>query len=386
MLPIEFDRQVLSSPPPIDDVRIAGVIRLLDGIVARRVLPHHRQKGADAVTLARVSERYKIVRLEDLRGRIRTVSLLTHSLDGWTIHIHELVFDYIAFGIPWDTTAPPETSAPEGRKAMAFAEFLLRHEFEHMLRPQIDERMIIASDAEFAMDRREIEPDYYRILIEALSDPMGGLKGSPYLTLLHLYERNQGAGAAITEILLRHAERLAEVPSPLLRGAFHTMGHNLKCKVIEACYRMSRDTTFPLVQRSGLLRKVLLLFIEQLKMDRDELEALFKFFTDRWGVAVLLHEVEVPDTLIRGKEPEAIFEQFVSRLKDIGREEETRAPIAEGPKAKAEPSRTIGQIEPHEAIQDSPRQSLSDRVDEARKNPLVPRSVLEVIDKNQTGL
>ncbi len=384
MLPIEFDRQVLSSPPPMDDVRIAGVIRLLDGIVTRRVLPHHSQKGIDAVTMARVSEKYKIVRLEDLKGRIRTVSLLTHSHEGWTIHIHELVFDYIAFGIPWDTTADPETSAPEGRKAMAFAEFLLRHEFEHMLRPQIDERMIIASDAEFAMDRRETEPDYYRTLKEALSDPMGGLKGSHYLTLLDLYERNQGAGAVITEILLRHAERLAEVPSPLLRGAFRTMGHHLKCKVIEACYRMSRNTTFPLVQRSGLLHKVLLLFIEQLKMDIVELEALFKFFTDRWGVAVLLHEVEVPDTLIRGKEPDAIFEQFVSRLKEIDREEGTKGPRA--PKTEGEPPRSIGHIEPHEALQDSPRQSLNDRVKDARKNPLVPRSVIEVIDKNQAGL
>ena len=39
-----------------------------------------------------------------------------------------------------------------------------------------------------------------------------------------------------------------------------------------------------------------------------------------------------------------------------------------------------------DALRDSPRQSLNDRIEEARNNTLVPRSVLEVIDKNQTGL
>jgi endopeptidase La len=382
MLPIELDHRILSSLPSVDDAREAGVIRLLDQVVTRRVLPYFRTAAAvDAVTLARVSERYKIARLEDLRGRIRTVSIVTHSLAGWTIHIHEQVFDYIAFGIPWDLKTVPEPQAPEGRKAMAFAELLLRHELQHMIKPGVDERDVILADAEFAMDRRESDPSYYKTLRDALGDEMGGLKGGDYLRLLDLFEQGQNADDLVSQILQSHSERLAEIPRDLMRGAFRTMGRGTKCKVIEACYRKSRDTHFPLIQRSGFFRKALLLFIEQLKMDRDELEPLFKSFTDRWGVAVLFQEMEIQEKKYEGQEPEALFDLFVGRLKEIAAEEDakTRAP-------EKKPSGKVGILTPNDALRDSPRQSLRDRVEDARTNPLVPRSVLDVIDKNQTGL
>ena len=292
MLPIEFDHQSLASLPLVDEARAQGVIRLLRGIIERRVLPTFRKNAAvDAVLLARVSERYRIERLEDVLGRIRTVSILTHSPDGWTIHIHERVFDYISFGIPWDLTAADSAiPAPEGRKALAFAELLLRHELEHMVKPHADEREVILSDAEFAMDRRELDPAYYRTLREALGDELGGLRGVRYLKLLDRFERDENTDDLVAEILPLHAERLAEVPSLLLVGAFQTMGRELKCRVIEACYRMSRNTAYALVERSASLRKVLRLFIEQLEIDQEEFEAIFASFTDRWGVALLLQE------------------------------------------------------------------------------------------------
>jgi ATP-dependent Lon protease len=72
---------------------------------------------------------------------------------------------------------------------------------------------------------------------------------------------------------------------------------------------------------------------------------------------------------------------FVARLRERAAEEVTK-----DEKEPEKPTRKIGLLEPHEALPDSPRQSLGDRISNARKNPAVPRSVLEVIDKNQTGL
>ena len=100
MFPMEFDPKVLSNLPLPDEKRIKSVRSALQTIVARRVLPYFEQKDwADDVALARASERCSLERLEDLPGRIRNVSVLTQSAGGWVIHLHEKVFDYVAFGI-----------------------------------------------------------------------------------------------------------------------------------------------------------------------------------------------------------------------------------------------------------------------------------------------
>ena len=43
----------------------------------------------------------------------------------------------------------------------------------------------------------------------------------------------------------------------------------------------------------------------------DELEPLFKSFTDRWGVAVLFQEMEIPEKKFEGQEPEALFDLVI---------------------------------------------------------------------------
>jgi ATP-dependent Lon protease len=383
MFPMEFDPEVLSDLPLLDEKRVMSVRAVIQAIVVRRLLPYFEQKDwADEVALARASERCSIERLEDLPGRIRNVSVLTKSADGWVIHLHEKIFDYVAFGIPLNIKTDVEGASPEGRRALAFIELLLRHELEHLIREGVTERQAILSDAEFAAEKLESDPAYYGTLREALADEMGGLRGGPYLELLNRTIRGKDVEDLITEILNDHAQRVAELPPKLVRGAFRTMGRDFKLKVLEACYRLSRNTSYSLSQRSRSLGNVWALFHEQLALDYEELEILFNDFTERWGTTVLLQEMELPSKKIESLGPDGLFDLFVSRLRDMAREEESDRSESKPP----ETTRHIGRLEPHEAIQDSPRKSLKNRIEDARKNPRVPRSVLAIIDKNRSNL
>jgi len=60
--------------------------------------------------------------------------------------------------IPGETDRRLGEGTPEGRKMLAFAEFLLRHEMEHALYPDSREGGVIRSDVEFAMERRSDDP------------------------------------------------------------------------------------------------------------------------------------------------------------------------------------------------------------------------------------
>ncbi len=192
MFPFEFDHLVLDSLPVPLAGDIRRVIQVLHAVTNRRVVPYFKKKrGTDPILAARVAEHLIIERLEDDRNRIRVVSLVTGKDDQWVIHVHERIFDYLAFAIP----AHPEATLAEGvaeeRRLLAFAEFMLRHELHHILYPQSTESEVIAADASFAMDRRTHDPTFYRELRNALSDEMNGLKGQNYLALFDAAEQEQ---------------------------------------------------------------------------------------------------------------------------------------------------------------------------------------------------
>jgi len=103
MLPMEFDRQILGSLPLPGDDQVKLVLQVLNGVLVRRVLPYFKSKrGTDPLLVAQVGERLLTVRQEDEAGRMRTVSLVNVTLGRWSIHIHERIFDYLAFVIPGD--------------------------------------------------------------------------------------------------------------------------------------------------------------------------------------------------------------------------------------------------------------------------------------------
>ena len=210
-----------------------------------------------------------IDRLEDEENRVRVVSLLTQQNQDWFIHIHERIFDYLAFVIPTNPESRLGEATHDERKILAFAEFMLRHEIEHMLYPQHSEREVLQSDAEFAMERRSDDPTFYRALRNALADEMTGLKGQPHLALLDRAEKGQPYATVINEILNPLVAILADLPEALIRKVFPLLDTELKTKVLGLCYRRSRDTNYSLLRRTSSLERVLRLF--DLLMDRDRI-------------------------------------------------------------------------------------------------------------------
>ncbi len=178
MFPIEFDHAFLDSLPLLHDEDVIRVVQILKAIVARRIMPYFKKsKGSDPIVVARASDHLNIERLEDEENRVSVVSLVTQKDQDWFIRIHERIFDYLAFVIPTNPESRLGEATHDERKILAFAEFMLRHEIEHTLYPQLSERAVLQSDAEFAMERRSNDPTFYRALRNALADEMTGLKG-----------------------------------------------------------------------------------------------------------------------------------------------------------------------------------------------------------------
>ncbi|MBC8420179.1 MAG: hypothetical protein ISR62_08530 [Desulfobacteraceae bacterium] len=151
MFPMKFDHKVLETLPVPDTERIQEVLQILRTITMGRVIPYFRKKkGTDPSVIARVVEHLFIKRLEDAENHIHTVSLLSREDKTWIIHIHERIFDYLAFVIPSDPESRLGGHTGEEKKVLAFTEFLLRHEIEHMLYPKRSEREVIRSDVKHA--------------------------------------------------------------------------------------------------------------------------------------------------------------------------------------------------------------------------------------------
>ena len=144
MLPLTFDRHVLTSPLLDYDDATGRLMKVLRVVVDRRVLPRFAKlDDVDPVHFARACERYSLSRMEDVRGQHELVSLVSKREGGWTVHIHERIFDYFAFGLPLDPDHAFESPTREARKVLALAEFVLRHEFDHVVRPFRDEAEVL---------------------------------------------------------------------------------------------------------------------------------------------------------------------------------------------------------------------------------------------------
>ncbi len=377
MFPIEFDHKVLESLPLPDEEGIKRVLGILKALVARRVLPYFRDKrGTDSTLMARVADLFVVQRLEDDANRIRIVSLLSRKDQKWIIHIHERVFDYLAFVIPSDPEARLGGRVPEEGKMLAFAEFLLRHEIEHILYPQETERERVRSDVAFAMHCQENDPTFYRMLRQALADEMTGLKGEHYLALFDSAERERPYEYLITRILTALVLSLSELPEDRLQGLFPILDTDLKTKVLGENYRRSRATSYSLSRRFTYLQKVIRLFSLVTENDEKEAEVVFNAFKDRWGLIYLFHELDLPEAILEESEPEEVFSFFKENLIKVSKE--TGRPV---PSVPATPSISA----PKPLPPTSPVKSLKDRIEEARNDPSFPRQAMEVIDKNKVS-
>ena len=375
MFPMSFDYKVLETLPLQDKEGVNRILSILRALTIRRVLPYFRNKrGTNPAAVARVNDHLTLHRMEDEDNSIHTVSLVSEKEKGWTLHIHERVFDYLAFVIPSDPESRLGGGTPEEGKMLAFAELLLRHEIEHMLYPLETEREVIRADVAFAMERREDDPTFYRMLRNALADEMTGLKGHTYLALLDAAERGKPYEYLITRILSPYGTILADIRETLLRGVFPLLDTDLKTRVLGECYRRSRDTTYSLLRRNAFLQKVLGLFLLIGEHHMEEAEAVFHAFIDRWGLVALFHELDLPETTLEDKEAKEIFVLFMENIKRLASRENTSVPLPWVP-TKKPPS--------EKKAPEKPVKTLKERIEEARNDPAFPRQALEVIDKNK---
>jgi hypothetical protein len=262
----------------------------------KRVAPYFKKRGTDATLLARSVQSTSIQRLEDEEDRIHPISLLFREKEEWVITIHERIFDYLAFVIPSDPDSRLGGGTAEEGKMLAFAEFLLRHQMEHILYSDKTEREVIETDVTFAMDRRTSDPTYYKMLGNALSDEMNGIQGAPYLALFTSAEEGRSLDGLIAEMLRPVAAMLGDMPDDRLKRAFPALDRELKARVLGKCYRRSRDTAYSLVRRNAFLQEVLHLFTLLADQGDEEAEHVFSAFKEQWGVASLLHELDLPET------------------------------------------------------------------------------------------
>ena len=360
MFPMEFDRRVLESLPLPEEEGVRRILGVLRTVVMRRVLPYFREKrGTDPTLIARVDSLLSIQRLEDDTGGIHIVSLLFPREKGWIIHIHERIFDYLAFVIPSDPESRLGGETPEEGKMLAFFEYMLRHEMEHALYPQKPEREVLRTDVSFALDRREQDPTYYKMLREALADEMNGLRGKPFLDLLDAAEEDRPVEYLITRILDPYLSVLADIPPNLMEGVFPHLDKDLKKKVLGDYYRRSRDESEPLTRRTAFLEKILHLFTRMIRSDEAEAEEIFRTFRDHWGVVYLFHELDLPEAAMDEGGPEEIFALFKDHLMKLSLDKGQEIPTVARAAATAAPK-----TQPLE----KPKKSLKDRIEEARRS------------------
>lgn len=375
MLPIEFEHSVLDNLPLPLASDISRLQQVLKSIVVRRIIPYFKKKrGTDPIAAAQVAARLSVERLEDDQNLIRAVQLSAKKDDGWSIQVHERVFDYLIFVLPSHVEATLGEAGPEQRTMLAFSEFMLRHELQHILYPENSEIEVILSDVSFAMDRRANDPTFYLDLRGALADKMNGLKGEPYLKLLDAAEREESLESGVSEILNDFTIVMADLPEAILQRVFPSQDTVLNTRVVGLLFQRSRDAAYPLLKRTSFLQKFLCLFELLVQEDTRRLEAVFQAFKERWGLVLLFQELGIPETNVEHKTNHETLQLFKDSLRRFS--EETKGLFC------GIPSQPV--VAHHvRKPSDQPPKSLMDRIADVREDPRFPQQVLQVIEKNR---
>jgi len=372
---MEFDHEALESLPLPGEEDINRILRIHKTVCMARIMPYFsRRRVAESTLLARVSESLTIRRWEDENKLVSFVSQISHEQDRWIILIHERIFDYLAFVIPSDPNSRLGGKTSEEGKMLAFTEFFLRHQIEHLIYPRKTQRDLVNSDVIFAMEKRGNDPTYYRMLRAALADEMNGIKGAYYLELLGEAEKDRPYEQIITKIISICAVRLSELQDELLEAIFPMWTLDIKKKLLEECYRKSRDTSYSLKKRSDYLERVMGLFAIALEQDEKATREIFQYFKDRYGLIYLFRELDLPEMSIESGSEEEIFSSFKENVARFSAERPPACPSTPPPAPQVETSSAATQVK-----------SLKERIDEARNDPLFPRRALDLVEKNKTA-
>ncbi|GKT08755.1 S16 family serine protease [Desulforhabdus sp. TSK] len=377
MFPMEFDHRILGTLPFPTDEQTRRITELLRAIIGRRIVPHFKtRKGTDPIVLARCQERLSINRLEDEANRNRLVTLLTRSGDGWVLHLHERIFDYLAFVIPSDPESRLGDGTLDERKMLAFAELLLRHQMEHILYPDHTERDVISADVDFAMEQRRADPTFYRMLRSALADEMNGIRGELYLALMDHAEQERPYHEVVSRVLEGATTALADLSGRELHEVFPVLDVDLKSRLLGELYRRSQNNTLPLMQRASCFQDILQLFTLQMETNAAGAMEVFQAFKERWGVVTLFHELRLPEGRLDNKNAAELFELFKEGVLSFMAQE--RAWFSAQAAAVGPPGKPTVPSAPAEKTL-----TLKDRIEAAHSDPRFPPQVLEVIDRNK---
>ncbi len=369
MLPIALDRDVLAGLPLPGEAAIHRALALLGVIVDRRVLPYFRRhRMTDAVRLAQIGERAALARLEDPLARIEVVSAAAGGLQGWTIHVHERLFDLLAFLIPSDPTIRLADAGEEQRRALAFAELLLRHEVEHVLYPGREEAEVLASDLRFALDRRESDPTYCRSLREALESTDNGIVADRYLELIDHGESGGDPAPLIRELADDIAARAITLPPAVLRSAAQLMGPASLASTCARAFDSRATASLPVLARAHRIEAVRMVLSDLVRRTPDTAGTVLEQLAGEVGVDRLARELELELVSPPGEEPPP-----VTLLADALRT--APQPPATGP-AQAPPVQRAG---------GGPK-SLKERIEEARSDPRFPPEAIQIIDRHRGSL
>lgn len=369
MFPMEFDSKTLGSLPSPDDDGLRRVEKVLLAMVKRRILPHFKaRRGTDPLSISWMRDHLRIRRLEDEFGKIKGVSFVKLLSQELEVLIHERIFDFLAFVIPSDPESRLGEGTKEEKKMLAWAELVLRHQVEHGLYPQAPEASVVEGDLKYALEMKASDPTYYRHLVEALADEMNGIKGKRYLALMDHLEEGKSIDAMVRKLLEQYAAGVSESPLPFLTEMIPHFDPDVVIFILDNCVRQSRNTFHSLTRRAQWMDKVLDILAASLESSSGQ--RVLQLFRERWGVESLVRELDLWEGHVEGKSQEEVLELLEASLKA----RRSKSTVEVKPKEPEEVK--LAEPEPKE-------KSLKDRIEEAKRDPLFPRQVIEVIEKNK---
>ena len=371
MFPMEFNHRALESLPLPGPKGVMRVLDTLKGLVEDRIMSYFKKRHmTDTTLVSRVEQNLTLQRFEDEGKEVPFLALPVPDENGWILKIHESIFDYIAFVCPAKKRGGGNV---EERKMMAFSEYFLRHELEHILYPEKKEQEVIRSDIVFAMDWRRNDPTSYQLLRDVLSDELNGIRGEAYLEMLHLAVERKPYEQVLQRVVGNYVETLAGLPIRYLQQVFMGLETATKTRVLGECYRASRSTSHSLIKRSSNLQKVLRLFGILIREDQQEAVKVLDRFKESWGLVTLFHELDLPEPELDENEPSELFDLF---REAIERQQETDECMVSSPQLKPKASTPSPKL-------NSGDKTMKERIEEARSNPDFPVEVMKVIDKNK---
>ncbi len=371
MLSIELDGETLNDFPIPEHRALNMALQTLQTLLGQNVLSYFRSDRG--VSLAQIVELRRAVvfrRMEDEAGRIGLPALLLRQKQGWSILIHERLLDRLAHVL---SAHPYYTAQEEQLKLLKLCEFLIRHHFEHLISPNASELEVIQTDIEFALVRAKREPQGYEALLEMLADPECGVFGKNYAELIRRAERGQQYRFRLGRVAAAYARYVSELPAGFLVELFPDLDPEMKSRVLDIIYRKSLLPGQPLSRKTSELTMVLRLFAVAVLNDPQEALHVFTLFHDRRGLGSLFEELDL-SSVLDGKLPlPELFEIFKTNLEVLVRPGETID--RQGPwKTSPQPGTGASPLQ---------SKSLKERIDEARTDPDIPHSVIEVIEKNK---